>query len=334
MEQLKEIVRNIKNKTIAPVYFLMGDEPYYIDNVADYIESNVLTEEEKGFNQMILYGRDVTIQDIVSNAKRFPLMADKQVIIVKEAQELAKTIEQLDDYVNQPQPSTVLVFCYKYKTIDKRKKLYKSLQKKAVLFESNRLKEYKLEGWLQQTVSKRGYSIDPKSAAMLIEFLGNDLSKIVKELDKLALVLPKGQPITAEVIEKNIGISKDYNNFELMKAIVDRNQFHAYKIANHFAQNPRNNPFVVTIGIVYAYFSKLLLYHGLQDKSPQNVMRNLKIVQYAIKDYELGFKTYPMKRVSQIIAHLKEVDLKGKGVGASQLPQGDLLKEMLIKIFN
>lgn len=221
MEQLKEIVKDIKNKRLAPVYFLMGDEPYYIDNVADYIEEHVLTEEEKGFNQMILYGRDVSIQDIVSNAKRFPLMADKQVIIVKEAQDLAKTIEQLDDYVNQPQPSTVLVLCYKYKTIDKRKKLYKSLQKHAVLFESNRLKDYKLEGWLQQTVTKRGYSIDPKSAAMLIEFLGNDLSKIVKELDKLTLVLPKGQPITAEVIEKNIGISKDYNNFELMKAIVD-----------------------------------------------------------------------------------------------------------------
>lgn len=334
MEQLKEIVKNIKNKTIAPVYFLMGDEPYYIDNVADYIESKVLTEEEKGFNQMILYGRDVTIQDIVSNAKRFPLMAEKQVIIVKEAQDLAKTIEQLDDYVNQPQPSTVLVFCYKYKTIDKRKKLYKSLQKHAVLFESNRLKDYKLEGWLQQAVVKKGYSIDPKSAAMLIEFLGNDLSKIVKELDKLAIILPKGQPITAEVIEKNIGISKDYNNFELMKAIVDRNQLQAYKIASHFAQNPKNNPFVVTIGIVYAYFSKLLLYHGLKDKSPQQVMKQLKIVQYAIKDYELGFKTYPMKRVSQIISHLKEVDLKGKGVGAAQLPQGDLLKEMLMKIFN
>jgi len=334
LEQLKEIVKNIRNKDIAPVYFLMGDEPYYIDNVADYIESNVLTEEEKGFNQMVLYGRDVSIQEIVSNAKRFPLMADKQVIIVKEAQDLAKTIEQLDEYVNQPQPSTVLVFCYKYKTIDKRKKLYKSLQKHAVLFESNRLKDYKLEGWLQQMVSKKGYSIDPKSAAMLIEFLGNDLSKIVKELEKLTLVLPKGQPITAEVIEKNIGISKDYNNFELMKAIVDRNQLQAYKIVNHFAQNPKNNPFVVTIGIVYAYFSKLLLYHGLQDKSPQNVMKNLKIVQYAIKDYELGFKTYPMRRVSQIISHLKEVDLKGKGVGASQLPQGDLLKEMLMKIFN
>lgn len=334
MEQLKEIVRNIKNKAIAPVYFLMGDEPYYIDNVADYIESKVLTEEEKGFNQMVLYGRDVTIQDIVSNAKRFPLMAEKQVIIVKEAQDLAKTIEQLDEYVNQPQPSTVLVFCYKYKTIDKRKKLYKSLQKHAVLFESNRLKEYKLEGWLQQTVVKKGYSIDPKSAAMLLEFLGNDLSKIVKELDKLAIILPKGQPITAEIIEKNIGISKDYNNFELIKAIVDRNQLQAYKIASHFAQNPKNNPFVVTIGIVYAYFSKLLLYHGLKDKSPQQVMKQLKIVQYAIKDYELGFKTYPMKRVSQIISHLKEVDLKGKGVGATQLPQGDLLKEMLMKIFN
>ncbi len=334
MEEIKEIIRNIKKKDIAPVYFLMGDEPYYIDNIADFIEANVLNEEEKGFNQMILYGRDVTINDIVSNAKRYPLMADKQVIIVKEAQDLARTIDQLEDYLEQPQPSTVLVFCYKYKTIDKRKKLYKSLQKNAVLFESNKLKDYKLEDWLKQMVHKKGYHIEPKATAMLIEFLGNDLSKIANEIEKLTIILQHEKSITAEIVERNIGISKDYNNFELMKAIVDRNQLQAYKIAGFFAQNPKNNPFVVTIGTVYAYFSKLLLYHGLKDKSPQNVMKNLKIVQYAIKDYEIGFRTYPMKHVSKILAHLKDMDLKGKGVGANQMSSDDLLKEMLMKIFN
>lgn len=334
MEEIKEIIRNIKKKEIAPVYFLMGDEPYYIDNIANFIEDNILTEEEKGFNQMILYGRDVTINDIVSNAKRYPLMADKQVIIIKEAQDLARTIDQLENYLEQPQASTVLVFCYKYKTIDKRKKLYKSLQKKAVLFESNKLKDYKLEGWLQQMVQKKGYSIEPKATAMLIEFLGNDLSKIANEIEKLTVILNHEKNISAEIVERNIGISKDYNNFELMKAIVDRNQLQAYKIAGFFAQNPKNNPFVVTIGIVYAYFSKLLLYHGLKDKSPQSVMKNLKIVQYAIKDYEIGFRTYSMKRVSQILSHLKDMDLKGKGVGVNQMSSDDLLKEMLMKIFN
>ncbi|MDM1354871.1 DNA polymerase III subunit delta [Myroides marinus] len=334
MDQVKDIVKDIKAGKAAPIYFLMGEEPYYIDKISEYIEDNVLTEEEKGFNQMVLYGRDVTIQDIVSNAKRFPLMAEKQVVIVKEAQELARTIDQIESYAEQVQPSTVLVFCYKYKTLDKRKKVYKTIEKNGIIFESKKLKEYQIEAWIKKLLTGKGYAIDPKASAMLVEFLGTDLSKIANELDKLALVIPKGVQITADVVEKNIGISKDFNNFELIKAIVDRNQLKAYKIANYFAQNPKNNPIVLTMGLVYSYFSKLLLYHGLKDKSPSNVMKQLKVSQYAIKDYEVGFRIYKMKQVSAIISHLKDVDLKSKGVGAQAMPQGDLLKEMLIKIFN
>ncbi|MDM1379501.1 DNA polymerase III subunit delta [Myroides marinus] len=334
MDQVKDIIKDIKAGKAAPIYFLMGEEPYYIDKISEYIEDNVLTEEEKGFNQMVLYGRDVTIQDIVSNAKRFPLMAEKQVVIVKEAQELARTIDQIESYAEQVQPSTVLVFCYKYKTLDKRKKVYKTIEKNGIIFESKKLKEYQIEAWIKKLLTGKGYAIDPKASAMLVEFLGTDLSKIANELDKLALIIPKGVQITADVVEKNIGISKDFNNFELIKAIVDRNQLKAYKIANYFAQNPKNNPIVLTMGLVYSYFSKLLLYHGLKDKSPSNVMKQLKVSQYAIKDYEVGFRIYKMKQVSAIISHLKDVDLKSKGVGAQAMPQGDLLKEMLIKIFN
>lgn len=334
MDEVITITKNIKAGNIAPVYFFMGEEAYYIDKLSEFIDDTILTEDEKSFNQMTLYGRDVSMQEILSNAKRFPLMAEKQVIIVKEAQELARTIDQLDSYLENPQPTTVLVFCYKYKTLDKRKKVYKLLQKNGVIFESKKLREYQIEPWLKRIITGKGYQIEPKASAMLVEFLGTDLAKISNEVDKLTIILPKGSLITADIIEQNIGISKDFNNFELIKAIVDRNSINAYKIVKHFALNPRSNPLVLTLGLVYSYFSKLLLYHGLKDKSPNNAIKMLKVSQYALKDYEIGRKNYPMRKVSQIISVLKEVDLKAKGVGAQNISQGDLLKEMLVKIFN
>lgn len=334
MDEVITITKNIKAGNISPVYFFMGEEAYYIDKLSEFIDDTVLTEDEKSFNQMVLYGRDVTMQEILSNAKRFPLMAEKQVIIVKEAQELSRSIDQLESYLENPQPTTVLVFCYKYKILDKRKKVYKLLQKNSVLFESKKLREYQIEPWLKRVITGKGYQIEPKASAMLVEFLGTDLAKISNEIDKLSIILPKNSLITADVIEKNIGISKDFNNFELIKAIVDRNSISAYKIVKHFSLNPKNNPLVLTLGLVYSYFSKLLLYHGLKDKSPNNAIKVLKISQYALKDYDIGRKNYPMRKVSQIISILKDVDLKAKGVGAQNINQGDLLKEMLVKIFN
>ncbi len=334
MEQIKQIIKEIKNNNAAPIYLLMGEEPYYIDRIADYIQNNVLTPEEQGFNQMVLYGRDVQVQDIISNAKRFPLMADKQVIIVKEAQDLARNFEQLESYAKNPQPSTVLVLCYKYKVVDKRKKVYKAIEQVGVIYDSKKLREYQIEPWLVKQVQSKGYTIEPKASAMLIEFLGTDLSKINNELNKLMLVLPKQSVISPGVIEQNIGISKDYNNFELIKAIVQKDALRAFTIVEYFAQNPKNNPFVVTVALVYGYFSKLLLYHGLGDKSAANVAKQLKISPYGVKDYQSGSKLYSMKMVSGIIAGLKDIDLKAKGVGASNMPQGDLLKELLVNIFN
>lgn len=312
----------------------MGEEPYYIDKLTDYIEDTILSEEEKGFNQMVLYGRDVTVEEIVSNAKRYPMMADRQVVIVKEAQELSRTIDKLESYAENPQPTTVLVVCYKYKTLDKRKKVTKVLEKAGVVFESKKLYENQVGDWLKRVLSGKGYQIEPKAAAMLVEFLGTDLSKIANELDKLAIILPKGSTISPKIIEENIGFSKDYNNFELRKAIGEKNQLKAYQIADYFAQNPKDNPLVVTTGLIFGFFSQLLQYHGLKDKSPGNAAKVLKVNPYFLKDYDVALRNYPMKKVSQIVAVLRDIDVKSKGVGANALPQQDLLKEMLVKIFN
>ncbi|MFD0862393.1 DNA polymerase III subunit delta [Sungkyunkwania multivorans] len=332
MEEVKKIVSEIANGNVKPIYFLMGEEPYYIDRIADYIEANVLGEEEKGFNQMVLYGRDVSVEDIIANAKRYPMMAERQVVIVKEAQELVRTIEKLESYAENPQPTTILVICYKYKTLDKRKKLYKTIGKNGVLFESKKLYENQVPDWIRRVLSGRRYKITPKASQMLVEFLGTDLGKINNELEKLQLIIPEGSEITPEMIEENIGISKDYNNFELRKAIGEKNMLKATRIINYFAQNPKDNPLVVTVALLYNFFSQLLKYHGLSDKNPRHAAYTLRVSPFFIGEYSTAARNYPMKKVSQIITYLRDVDIKSKGVGASNLPQGDLLKELLVKI--
>jgi DNA polymerase-3 subunit delta len=334
VDEVVKIVNEIKQGNIKPIYFFMGEEPYYIDRLTEYIENNILAEEEKGFNQMVLYGKDVSIEDILSNAKRYPMMADRQVVIVKEAQELSRTIEKLESYAENPQPTTVLVFAYKYKTLDKRKKVTKLLEKKGVVFESKKMYDNQVGDWIKRLLSGKNYGIEPKAAAMLVEFLGTDLSKISNELDKLMIILPEGSTITPKIIEENIGISKDYNVFELRKAIGERDELKAYKIADYFSQNPKDNPLVMTTGLVFGFFSQLLQYHGLKDKSPASVARQLKINPYFVKDYDIAVRNYPMKKVSAIVAALRDIDVKSKGVGANSVPQADLLKEMLVKIFN
>ncbi len=335
MEEVTKIVNDIKAKKISPLYFFMGNEPYYIDKLSEFIQQNILTPDEKEFNQMVLYGRDVSIEDIVSHAKRYPMMAEKQVIIVKEAQDLARTIEKLESYATNPQPTTVLVFCYKYGTLDKRKKVAKLIAKNGVLFESVKLKEYQVGDWIKKVLAGKGYTIDAKASSMLVEFLGNDLAKINNELTKLQVVVPKGVTITANDIEKNIGFSKDFNNFELRNAIGSRDEAKAYQIIDYFKNNPKDNPIVVTTSMVFSFFVQIMQYHGLNDKSAANVMKALKLSNaYFIKDYEIAARNYPMKKVSQVIATIRNIDLKSKGVDANSMPQGELLKEMLIKIFN
>lgn len=334
MDEVIKIVNDIKSGNIKPIYFLMGEEPYYIDKLSDYIEKNVLSEDEKGFNQTVLYGRDVSIEDIISTAKRYPMMAERQVVIVKEAQDLTRTIDKLESYAEKPMPSTVLVFCYKYKTLDKRKKMTKMLDKVGVVYESKKLYENQVGDWIKRVLSGKSYSIEPKANAMLVEFLGTDLSKINNELEKLQIILSKGSMITAKHIEENIGFSKDFNVFELRKAIGERNQLKAYTIADNFAQNPKDNPIIMTTSLVFGFFVQLLKYHGLKDRNPKNVAAVLSVNPFFLKEYDVALKNYPMKKVSQIVAALRDIDVKSKGVGANALSQSDLLREMLYKIFN
>lgn len=332
MDEAVQIVNTIKKGQISPIYFLYGEEAYFIDKISDFISNNVLTEDEKGFNQMVLYGRDVSIEDIVGNAKRYPMMAEHQVVIVKEAQHLSRTIENLCAYAENPQQSTVLVICYKYKKLDKRKKLHKIIKKNGVVFESKKLYENQVSDWIRKHLVSRGYTISHKAALLLVEYLGTDLSKISKELDKLKLVLPKQTEINPVHIEEHIGISKDYNNFELKRAIGDRDIVKATKIINYFAQNPKDNPFILTITLLHAFFTQLLQYHGLADHSPKNVASALRINPYFVSEIQTAARNYPMKKVSGIISSLREMDLKSKGVGATPMKEADLLKELLYKI--
>ncbi len=334
MEGINQIVSDIKSGNIKPIYFLMGEETYYIDKISDFIEKTVLTEEEKGFNQMVLYGRDSNIDDIVSNAKRFPMMAERQVVIVKEAQDLSRTIENLVSYAENPQPSTILVICYKYKTLDKRKKLSKTIEKHGVLFESKKLYENQVGDWIRRVLSGKSYTIEPKATLMLVEFLGTNLSKINNELEKLLLILPEGSLITAAHIEENIGISKDFNNFELRKAVGAKHILKANQIINYFAQNPRSNPLVMTISLLNSFFTQLLIYHSLKNKSKSNVAKALRVNPYFVGDYDVAARNYPMRKVSQTISLLREADLKSKGVGATNMNQGDILKELLYKMMH
>ena len=334
MDEVKQLVTDIKKGNIKPIYFLMGEEAYYIDRVSDFIEEHVLAEEEKGFNQMVLYGRDVTIEDIIANAKRYPMMAERQVIIVKEAQDLSKSIDKLADYAINLQPTTVLVINYKYKKLDKRKALFKAINKVGVVYESKKLYENQVADWIRRVLSGQNYTISPKAAQMLVEFLGTDLSKINNELNKLKIILPKDTQISPENIEENIGISKDYNNFELRKAVGERNEFKAHKIINYFADNPKSNPMIVTVSMLFQFFSQLLHLHGMNDKSPRSVASALKVNPYFVSEYITASKNYPMKTVSGVIATLRDFDVKSKGVGANAVPQGDLLKELVFRIMN
>lgn len=333
MDEVLKIINDLKAGIIKPIYFLMGEEPYYIDKLTEYIENNILSEDEKGFNQTVIYGRDATIEDIVSNAKRYPMMAERQVVVVREAQELSRTIDKLESYAENPQPTTVLVVAYKYKTLDKRKKLVKLIAKNGVLFESKKLYENQVGTWIQRLLQGRGYLIEPKANAMLVEFLGNDLSRISNELDKLQIILPKGHTITPKDIEYNIGFSKDFNVFELQNAIGSKDQLKAFKIAQYLADNPKDNPLVVTVSLVFGFFVKILKYHGLKDKDPRAAAPVLGVNPFFMKDYEIALRNYPMKKVSRIVASLREIDVKSKGVGANSLSNHDLLKEMLVKIF-
>jgi DNA polymerase III subunit delta len=328
----ESIMNELKSGTYKPVYFLTGEEPYFIDAITDYIMAHALTEAERAFNQIILYGRDTEMTSVVTSARRFPMMAPRQLIIIREAQQL-RNLEGLESYLAAPLASTILVVAYKYKKIDKRTKVAKLLAEKAVFLDSDKIKEDKVAAWITSYITSLGYKIEPKAAALLVDFLGNDLGKIVNELQKLILVLPKdSKTVTPALIEQNIGISKDYNNFELNRALVAKDLVKANRIVQYFSTNPKNNPFILTISSLFFYFSKILMYHGITDKSRENVAKELGINPYFVAEYQQAAKTFPLAKTRQIISWLRVYDLKAKG--ASSASDGDLLKELIYKILH
>ncbi|WP_124980794.1 DNA polymerase III subunit delta [Nonlabens xiamenensis] len=334
MSDATKILNDLKQKKYAPVYFLCGSEPYFIDQVSDYIENNVLEESEKGFNQMLIYGKETTMEEILENAKRFPMMAERQVIIVKEAQHLTKQLPKLESYLEQPQSTTLLVFAYKYKTPDGRSKVTKLLKKHAVFMESKPLYENKVPGFITDKLKQMGYQIDPNATRMLVEYLGTDLGKINNELSKLAIVHQPGSPITPQVIEDNIGISKDYNNFELRKALGMRDTVKVHRIINYFADNPKDNPLVLTTAQLFTFFTQLLKVHTVRDKNPQAVAKAVGINPYFVQELLTAAKNYPMKYCSRAIKLIREMDVKSKGVGTYKADHADLLKELMVNIMS
>ncbi len=331
----ENILLDLKNKIYSPIYFLYGEESYFIDVIADYIEENVLSEIEKEFNQTIIYGKDTDIPILISYARRYPMMSNYQVILVKEAQDLNK-MEELESYILNPQESTLLVLCYKYEKIDRRKSLFKSIEKKGILFESARIYENKIPDWIAEYVKKQNYSISTKACYLLAEFLGNDISKIVNEISKLIINIPEKQEITEDYVEKNIGISKDFNIFELQKALGSKDVLKSNQIINYFADNPRENPLVKVIPLLFSYFSKILIYHHLEDKSRNNVAAALSINPFFVMDYKQAAAQYTSGKVISIISILREYDLKSKGVESSgtSFPDGELMKELIFRILH
>ncbi|MEE3725776.1 DNA polymerase III subunit delta [Riemerella anatipestifer] len=337
MKELEIILKNIKNKELLPIYFFYGEEPYYIDVAVKHFENEVLTEDEKVFNQTVVYGKDTTYSEVLALARQFPMMGDKQLIVLKEAQDIRlteKEIEVLEAYVNHPVPSTILVIAHKHKKVDSRKKFAKTLAKNKMLFLSEPVKDWNLPQFIQDEISRAGLKAEPNIPTILAEYLGNDLSRIANEINKLKLILKEGEVLNSLLVEKHIGISKDYNVFELQKALGTKNEEQAMKIAYYIGKNPKSNPFVMMLGSLYNYFSNLIVFHSLKGMSPQSIAAEMGVNPYFIKDYETSARLYPLKHATRIISILREFDMKSKGLGAVNMTDAELLKEMVYKILN
>jgi DNA polymerase-3 subunit delta len=330
----REIIRDLKNRIYKPVYFLAGKEPYYIDLITNFIEENVLDESEKDFNQTLLYGLDVTVTQVIETCRRFPMMSNQQVVIVREAQKLKK-IDDLLVYIENPLNSTILVVAYKYDSLDKRKSLYKSLSKKGWYFESERVPEYQIPGWIDRYLTDRGIMAGTDASRLLSEFLGNDLGKIANELDKLIISLPRENPrVTTELVEKSIGISKDYSPNELWRAIVHRDPVKAARVVNYYASHSRKEIIPLIFPVLFSSFTRLLIYHSLKDKSDGNVVAMLKTYPGYVKDFRAASVIYNIGACMNIISLIRTYDLKSKGFGEAGSDAGDLLRELVFKIMH
>lgn len=328
-----QILSEIHKKQFAPVYFLTGDEPYFIDMISDTIENEALDEADRAFNQIVVYGRDVDVETIANHARSFPMMGDRMVVIVKEAQDV-KNLENFEPYLDTIPDTTLLVFAYKYKKFDKRKALAKKIDKMGIWFESKALRDYNIPGWIQGYLKGEGYSITPKATQMLADYLGTDLHKIANEIKKLTITLPKNKSIDDADVERNIGISKDYNVFELQNAIGSRDVLKANRIVNYFGDNGKDNPLLVTAINLYSFFAKVMKLHCAQDKSQSNLATVLGVNPFFVKDYQLAARNYPPQICIRNISILREYDLKSKGYESGDVNEKDLYREMIFKLMH
>lgn len=331
----EEIVRDLKARIYKPVYYLMGEESYYIDKISEYISQTVLTEEEKEFNLTVVYGSDTDIATIINTAKRYPMMSEHQVVIVKEAQNV-KHMEDLVYYVQKPLASTILVICHKHGVLDKRKKLAAAIEKVGVLFESKKIKETQLSGFVTSYLKRKSVDIEPKAAEMMVEFVGTDLNRMAGELEKLIITLPQGQKrITPEQIERNIGISKDYNNFELRGALIAKDILKANKIIKYFEENPKTNPLQMTLAVLFNFFSNLMLAYYAPEKTEQGIATQLGLRSaWQAREYMTAMRVFNGVKVMQIIGEIRYCDARSKGVENASLGDGDLLRELIYKILH
>lgn len=335
----KKILSDLKAKKFSPVYFLQGEESYFIDLISNYIEANALSEAEKGFNQVVLYGKDVTMAVLLTHARRFPMMSQYQVVIVKEAQEIQDLNKEIGgklllDYLKQPSPSTILVFAHKHKSLDKRRELGKNIEKLATSVTYKKLYDNQLPDFVKEYASERKIAIDDRAVLALCEFVGNDLNRLTNEFDKLLISLPAGDPITPERVMSQVGVSKEYNIFELQKAILQRNSFTAAKIVNYIESNTKKNPMIPIVAFLYSFFSKALVAALASDKSEKGLVSALKVSPYAIRDYSLALQQYSPEKILNNISLLKEADLKLKGVNTGSADEGQILRELVYRLMN
>lgn len=339
----QQLLGDLKKKIYAPVYFLHGEEPYFTDEIVSYMEDNILSAADKEFNQSVLYGKDIDVLTLISTAKRYPMMASHQLVIVKEAQEIRNLIakdsankrDPFLEYIQKPTPTTILVIAYKHKTLDKRTKLFKELSKHAVMLESKKLYDREVSGWVTQYVLSKGFRIHQKAAMMMGEYLGTDLSKVANEADKLLLSLQPGDEILPTMVEEKIGISKEFNIFELYAALASRNVYKANLIARHFGANPKSNPIQLTLPSIYSFFNKVMTLHAVGAGSDKNQLAAaIGVSPYFLNEYIQAAQSYPMAICMRNIGFLREYDLKSKGVGAENMDDGALLKELMYKLLH
>lgn len=330
------IMRDLKDNVFAPIYILMGDESYYIDQISNYIQSHALPADQQAFDQTVVFGADVSGSQIADLAMQFPMMAPKKVIIVKEAQGL-RSLDKLERYAQNPQPKTILVVCYKNGVMNRRSKFVSAVEKNGVVFESKKLREWQLPGHIRSYLQTKKFSIDDKSAAMIADNIGADLNRLYSELDKLVISLPSGESrVTPEMVERNIGVSKDFNSFELRDAIVNRNVLKANMIIKYFDNNPKAGSLFSFLPLLFAYFQNLMLVYYAPNNQDQNALAvylDMKNV-WGIKDYLVGMKNYTGRKTLQILQKLREIDAKSKGLDNPSTPVGDLMKELIFFILH